>query len=244
MIFVLKSRGEVICIVRQVAKITTTELCARGIIPAMDLELRAQQLSYIRTVLEKTGETEYSLAKRAGLDHTTLLGFSTQTAPGRKLRRRTIDLIQKATGIPFDNSDEALPTVDVSPTDPVSISVDNETPALRQAIVSLCDGRRNAHPWLLRGEDLADFGYLSGDIVVVDLDEAPRNGDVVCAQVHDFQFLRARTVFRFYDGGYLLSGSTAPNLRLPLPITDRQVTIMGVVVAMLRPRQAAARLAA
>lgn len=207
-------------------------------------DLPARQLAYVRTVLERTGETEYSLAKRAGLDHTTLLGFSRQEEPKRTLRRRTIEQLQAATGIPFGDGDEPKISMDVGPTDPVSISVDNEAPALRQAILSLCQGRRNAHPWLLRGDDLADFGYLSGDVVVVDLDEAPRDGDVVCAQVHDFQLLRARTVFRFYDGGYLLSGSVAPGLRLPVPITDRQVTIMGVVVAMLRPRLASTRFAA
>ncbi|MBS1180416.1 MAG: helix-turn-helix protein [Proteobacteria bacterium] len=210
----------------------------------MDRDLPARQLAYVRAVLARTGETEYSLAKKASLDHTTLLGFSTQEEPRRRLRRRTIDLIQKATGIPFEGGAEPEISVDVGPTDPVSISVDNEAPALKHAILSLCQNRKNAHPWLLRGGELADFGYFAGDIVVVDLDEAPRDGDVVCAQVHDFQMLRARTVFRFYDGGYLLTGSVAPELRLPIPITDRQVAIMGVVVAMLRPRQASARLAA
>lgn len=185
--------------------------------------------------MRRLGITDYALAKLCGLSHTTLLGIADE--PSKKHpTRRTVDRIAEKTGIPYGVSGDAAP-IDLDPGEPAQVVVEREPVAIRSAVLSLVGARKNAHPWLLRADDIAAFGYRAGDILVVDLDEAPRDGDVVCAQVRDFDRMRARTVFRVYDGGYLLSGSAAPVARLPLPVIAPTVTVMGVSVGMVRVRR-------
>lgn len=193
------------------------------------------RIEYVRGVMRRLSLSDYALAKLCDLSHTTLLGIDEEPSKKRPTRR-TVDRIAEKTGIPY-GVPGAAPQADLAPDEPAIIVVEHEPATIRTAVMSLVGARKNAHPWLLRADDIAAFGYRAGDILVVDLDEAPRDGDVVCAQVRDFDRMRARTVFRVYDGGYLLSGSSAPVTRLPLPVVAPSVTVMGVSVGMVRVRR-------
>lgn len=106
--------------------------------------------------------------------------------------------------------------------------------AITRAVRALSAGRNAADPWVLKTRALESEGYLPGDVVIVDLNEAPKVGDVVCAQVFGPEG-RAETVFRLWQPPYLIG--TGREARQPLRVGEDAVMLKGVVVASFRPRQ-------
>lgn len=80
------------------------------------------------------------------------------------------------------------------------------------------------------------LGILSGDILVVDLDGKPEQGDTVLATVADLETGQAETVIRQYQPPFIIAldpGIARPVLRLDL---TGAVAIMGVITAIVRDR--------
>jgi SOS-response transcriptional repressor LexA len=89
-------------------------------------------------------------------------------------------------------------------------------------------------PWTLRSRALEVAGYLPGDVLIVDLNARPDDGDVVCAQVYERD--NAETLFRIYEAPYLQAATYQRGLFKPLLVDGRRVVLRGVVVASIRPR--------
>jgi hypothetical protein len=62
-------------------------------------------------------------------------------------------------------------------------------------------------------------------------------GDVVVAKLTDLKAGRTETIFRVIEPPYLVSVANDPATRLPLPIDNNRVIVMGVVTESLRARQ-------
>jgi transcriptional regulator with XRE-family HTH domain len=89
--------------------------------------------------------------------------------------------------------------------------------------------------WEIRGRALDLAGLLPGDVVAVDLRQSEfKAGDVVCAQIYDWQKGSATTVFRVYEPPYLIALSTDPQHRKPVLVDGEQVLLKGRVVASFR----------
>jgi len=115
---------------------------------------------------------------------------------------------------------------------------------LTSAVRAMIAGRRAADPWVIKTRALELAGYLPGDIVIVDLGEAPQPGDAVCAQANiDLRRGTAETVMRLFERAgaatVLVGASVDPAFRQPIAVDDR-VAIKGVIVGMLRPPRHAA----
>lgn len=196
---------------------------------------------WLLSALDKTGESASGLAKRAGLATTTLTRFLNEEG-SPMLTLRSIAKVAHAAGIfpigvpaptpvqqPRGLADgEATPYTDV------------DNAALDSAIEAITQGRTAADPWQLLSSSLEGAGYMRGDIVIVDLNEKPVAGDLVCAQVYQWDRGKAETVFRFFEPPYLvaapgLAGSIRA-LRKPLLVDSDQIIIKGVVIASLRAR--------
>ncbi len=94
------------------------------------------------------------------------------------------------------------------------------------------------HVWLLNSRALELAGYLAGDFLTVDFNAAPAAGDVVCAQVYNFERGTAETVFRLYEPPYLTTASLERRKTFtPLLIDGERVSVRGVVVETVRRRK-------
>lgn len=93
--------------------------------------------------------------------------------------------------------------------------------------------------WIIATDALDLEGYLPGDRVVVDMSVRPEPGDVVCAQVYNFQRGTAETVLRIFQPPFLMTRSTSRRAEAkPLYVDNERVVVRGTVVRMIRERAA------
>jgi len=89
-------------------------------------------------------------------------------------------------------------------------------------------------PWVMKSRALEHAGYLPGDILIVDLNAKPQDGDAVCAQIYDRNG-KTETAFRIYEYPFLIAASADPDLRRPVLVDNERASIRGVVMASIRP---------
>jgi hypothetical protein len=95
-------------------------------------------------------------------------------------------------------------------------------------------GRVHVVPWTLRSRALEDELCQPGDIMIVDLNAQPQAGDIVCAQLYDFDRGSAtRTVFRLFHPPFLVGAGREDGARTP-HLIDANVGIKGVVELVIR----------
>lgn len=193
----------------------------------------ARHFAWIDWLLQKTGRTDASLAKDAGL------------ASNYLYRKRAEGTVLGATQIRMLSEHYDLPGPDTYLL-PGAAGLSDEgaryDPATGDAgtgkvIETILDGRINASPWVLKTRALEGAGYLPGDIVVLDQGVSPRTGDAVVAQVYDLRTGSAETVFRVLEAPYLIAASADPALRKPLLIDNERVIVMGTITHSIRLRR-------
>lgn len=198
-------------------------------------ETHATQLAYIRRVLALTGWNQTMLAKRAGLDPSTLSRFLSNSRDDHLLRGTTITRIGEVTGIRSD-ADGRRPQESHLSEEATSISVSDDL-----IVDAMLDAHRhrfgNVETWRLHGRALEQAGFFAGDVLFVSPSEHPLAGDIVRAQYFDFEQQRAQTVFRVFHPPFLVAATSDPALLKPLPADDDKVAIGGVVVGSYRMRR-------
>lgn len=202
--------------------------------------LREAQQRYLETVRSRTGFSFSEIGRRAKLSPTTVTRFMNGEGEGT-LATLTISQIADAVGVPATGAalGTSLEGVSDNEAEPYVASAPNARAPLEQAIEALRGGRNAADPWVLRTRALEDAGYLPGDVVIVDLSATAVAGDAVCAQVYDWEKMRAETVFRIFEEPYLVGASRDPAFRKPMLVDGKSVVIKGVVTDLVRPRRAA-----
>lgn len=95
----------------------------------------------------------------------------------------------------------------------------------------------NQGVWLIGSRSLELAGIIPGDMVLVDMGETPRSGDVVCAQVYNLDRGTAETKFRHYEPPFLMTRTMDPAAsERPLFVDNERVWVAGVVIRTLRVR--------
>lgn len=200
--------------------------------------------AYVERVMQRTGWDQTEVARRAGLDPSTLSLFLKEVDEGRNLSAQSLRKIEQASGILFG----PVPVMPRGQAKPGNGFAEAEaTPyvgagngnGLNPAIQALLMGKNTADPWVLRSRALETMGYRIGDVLIVDLAIAPKPGDVVCAQIYDWNKGHAETLFRLYQPPCLVAATSDEKLLRPFIVDDQAVTIKGVVVASFRERLAA-----
>lgn len=202
---------------------------------AVHSEEYARHFAWVDWLISRTGKTDASLAKDAGLNVNYLYR---KRADGTVLGATQIRMLSEHYGLPGpDNyllpgasgfSDEGLP---------YDASAPGNDPVLRHMIEFAIKGRPNAAPWVLKTRALESAGYLAGDIVISDKATAPNAGDAVMAQVYDVRSGTAEAVFRILEAPYLVAASSDPALRKPLLVDNERVIVMGVITQSFRSRR-------
>lgn len=212
-------------------------LVAQGIRVTVE-NSRSKHLAWVKAIMSYRGWTQTELARAAKLDPSTLSRFFREANPGAMLQSHTIDKISAVGGIPpFQTEPPARPRgLGESEAEPYRPGVEDD--AATRAVAAAKAGRNGLDPWILRSRALENAGYIPGDVLMVDLNAEPHDGDAVCVQVYD-AVGRAETVMRIYEEPYLVAASSDPRLLRPLHLGKDQVLVRGVVVASIRPRRAA-----
>jgi transcriptional regulator with XRE-family HTH domain len=195
---------------------------------------REEQIAFVRRALALTGWSQTVLAKRAGLDPSTLSHFLSSERGEHSLRPATIASIAEVTGL----------LVDPEPAEALDVFLEEAVPAdlqtdsfVRVMVTKLQEKHLSIDAWTLRTRALELAGYLPGDVLFVSLKETPLAGDVVCGQIYDWSAKRAVTVFRLFHPPFLVASSADPTLVKPIALEGDAVSVKGVVIGTYRPRK-------
>ncbi len=191
----------------------------------------ADQRRWLRNLLEKHNLNATDLARRAGLNPSTLTRFLQGERDGHMLSQRTVKKIEEVTSRSAPPSRSSFEE-DAHLYDPAAVSGS----FLYAAIEAMKSGRNGLDAWVIGTDDLEGIRLYRGDVLLVDQNVEAKAGDLVCAQIVDWKSNTARTAFRLYQPPYLLAGSLSPRLRQPEVPDGRNITIRGVVMARLSPR--------
>ena len=168
----------------------------------------------------------YSGQQELRMAEAQMLAKILRTTPGEILRRAGTIMEAEAGSVDEGTGGfrEPIPAYEVKP-------VETDMPSLEPA-------RNSQTVWRIGTNALALLGYREGDFILVDLNEEPRAGDIVVAQLYDWKSGTAHTVIRAFQPPYLLRpGLDAADLR-PEVVDNDRVGIKGVVVASWRKREA------
>lgn len=202
---------------------------------AVHSEEYARHFAWVDWLLGRTGKTDASLAKDAGLNVNYLYR---KRADGTVLGATQIRMLAEHYGLPGPDN-YLLPGA--SGFSDEGAAYDAATPGndsvVKHMIEFALKGRPNAAPWVLKTRALESAGYLAGDIIISDQAIAPNAGDAVVAQVYDVRSGTAETVFRLFEAPYLIAASSDPALRKPLLVDNERVIVLGVITQSFRSRR-------
>lgn len=200
--------------------------------------IRRKQLAWLQAIYDETGWNQSGLARRAGISHAALSKFRNDKSNAAKLDTDTVAKIAAVSPVPHYENSSALPP-GFTEREATPLDIESQTDPILQRLVSLAKGGQNGlDPWVLNNRAIENLGYTPGDILMVDLNAVPEDGDVVCAQVFD-RMGNPETAFRVFYRPYLMGASDLRQYLRPIPVDDR-VHIRGVVVAGIKPRLALA----
>lgn len=200
---------------------------------------RKQQCDWLQSLKGKTGLSMTEISRRAGLHPGTLNRFLNDDERGSTLHAQTITAVANAVGIAPPGGapagTEAPPVLrGLRESDAEPYNSESQ-PAIDRAIEALIADNPARAPWLLKSRALEVEGYKPGDILIVDLNATAKAGDIVCAQIYDWQNHAAtQTVFRVYEAPFLISAGYDRLDRKPRLVDGETVVIKGVVTDMVR----------
>jgi DNA-binding Xre family transcriptional regulator len=201
-------------------------------------QLRRRQRDWLRRIVADHAIKPTPLAKAAGVAATTLTRKLNDDDDTSILSDLTVARICAFLNIPAPNfHDDAPRGAPAGLREPDALPYEPGPDALTAELVALAMRQPGRLPWTLRSRALEYVGYWPSDVLVVDLNAEPRAGDVVCAQLYDWQRPGAtQTVFRLYEPPYLLAAGPDEAARKPRLLDNGNVAVKGVVVASFRER--------
>lgn len=124
---------------------------------------------------------------------------------------------------------EAAPGLAGGFAEPEIAKFEGEPPA------ALTPATANQSVWRIGNRALELAGVLPGDLVLLDQAAPPRPGDIVIAQIYDFEAGAAETKIRVYDGRSLVTRSMDPSAQdRAMPVDGERAVIAGRIVALHR----------
>lgn len=101
---------------------------------------------------------------------------------------------------------------------------------------SLGGGRPGIDVWTVRSDALLLRGFLPGDHILVDTHQSERckSGDIVMAQLYNWQTGTAETILRIYEPPVLVMASAGPAAPMTRVVDGQNVVIKGKVIASWR----------
>jgi hypothetical protein len=181
-------------------------------------------------VLHLTELSPTALAANARVAPSTLTRFLHDAKHFTKLSAGTIAAIERATGIRY-GTDPRLRMPRPEEATPYAYNGDDLASIV---IRHLIDRGIILTAYILRSRALEAFGYLPGDLMLVDAGNQPDPGDIVCVKLYDWTQARTEIAFRRWDPPYLVAATSDPELSTPIVPDKDRTTIQGVLIGSLR----------
>lgn len=200
--------------------------------------VRRKQLNWVQAIMAMRHWNASQLAEMADIDQSTLSKFLNDKTGTAQLSSRTVEKVAIAGGLPPYQS-VAAPVPRGFAEAEATPYVTTATDTVAEAVARFTQGHNGVDAWTMQSRALELAGFMAGDVLVVDMNATPRDGDVICVQIYDRNG-KAETAFRIYEKPYIVAASADPGLRRPMLLDGDRVVARGVVVASLRSRSAAA----
>jgi hypothetical protein len=198
---------------------------------------------WLLEVIAQTGLKATPLAKAAGLAPSTLLRALDPKHPG-SLETRSIEKIVNTFHVSppemFSSRtrDDKLISVVGMTGHATSRRREKEVLEMGKDAVPELGATKDQFVYTLNTDAISTFGYLPGDIILVDTKVKGRTGDAVLGQMASPYGGVSELVLRLYDPPYLISGARAVSLyHKPLLIDNERVLVLGVVIKTMRLRK-------
>jgi hypothetical protein len=193
-----------------------------------------RQREWVGKLLAHLRTNANQLALQAKISPSTLSKFLAGSRADHLLNSHTIAKLGRAAGYAFPDAPELGAPRSLAESDALPYRPDDsvQDDAFVASLSVLCRGHNGRDPWIMSSSALAEIGILPGDIMVVDLNETAREGDIVCVQ--SYSGGSVATVFRVYRHPFLIGAG--PGARLPLLSDGRSAQIRGVVIGTYRRR--------
>lgn len=200
---------------------------------------RDMQLAFLKEATERSGLTLTEIARAIGRNPSTLTKVVADKRNEQVTTLETLMAVSALTGVALPGA----PAAGAPPLagGPLQLREPDAAPwagpeghPLAAAVRALVH-TPNRFPYELKSDVLAHEGWRKGDVLIVDMADAPREGDIVCAQFYarnDGE--RTETVMRLMHGRFLVAAGGHDPTREPRMRDDASVRIMGRVVAGLR----------
>lgn len=147
-----------------------------------------------------------------------------------------LDEVLAAAGM-FENKSKARRAVGFSEGDAAPFDITSSKHRKDAAIAKDlgCD-KSGVDVWQVKGRAMALAGYIEGDRMLVDVNAADqcKAGDVVIAQVYDWETGSANTVLRRFSPPVLTSASTNPDDQKVHVVDGSNVALRGKIIASWR----------
>lgn len=197
---------------------------------------RAALRAWVKEGIAAKGVSPTKAAKEAGISVSALTKFLNNTDYKYTLNTRNIAKLERY----FGRAAPRTATAAHTRPDLEALLLDQEMVSISQslALEALIGRRLNVEKWRIEGTPLQAVGVMPGDIVLVDLDEPPLAGDIVCAEIHERG--NVRTVFRLYQKPYLVPATFDAAIQMPIVVDDRNVIVRGVVTDRIAKRRSIA----
>lgn len=201
------------------------------------MNLQRDTKDWVKAVARHLNLSPSQLATSAGVAASTLTRYLNDVSGQIGISQRTLDAVSQYSGVPLHQ----LPgerSVGLAEPDTVPYDAANTQAAdpVRKSVAAWVEGVNGRNAWLMKGWALDLSGILPGDIIIIDQNQRAKSGDIVCAQLADWQTGRAETVMRLYDAPYIMTHSAKLGAGRPQQVDDDAVAIRGVAVAIIRAR--------
>ena len=193
------------------------------------------QRAWLEAAVAASGLSATALARKAGVAQTTVTRLLYNREPVHALNAHSLSAIERASGVPFGIKAPSRPR-GFNEGEAEPYRAENFPADLQMAVAGLLSRGNGVDPWVLRSRALETANFIPNDILVVDLNATALAGDVVCAQIYDWQRGKAETVFRLYEPPFLIAQTNELALRKPMLVDDEKIVIKGVVQMTIRPR--------
>lgn len=197
-------------------------------------EVHYEHQRWLLDVLAQTGKRPSQLAIEAGLSDTAVTRILNQPSYRGTLSPTTIRSICELTGLAGPGGFPPARKVNHGPSEDAIeylVPAPSQSDPVRSAIAT----RPNATAWTMASELLMLQGVRPGDLLIMDADVMPRDGDVVLAEFWGGQ--KPTMLVRLYQQPNLVAASYDASAAKPLLIDGVTVRVAGVMTDLIRRRR-------
>lgn len=207
---------------------------------------RAAFRRWVESNAERMRLTPTGLAKELGMTVSRLTKFMYDPAYKPTLKPDAVRRLEEhfEEPVPAETGFPSTLRRGLSEAEAVPYTFDGRDSASHLAVLSVVADSNARAPFQIRSRALELRGLAPGDIAIVDLNAAPSDGDVVCAQIYDVRRGTAQTVFRLWHraGGLavLTAATMDRSVEKPVVVDDDTVSVRGIVIHTVSSRRIAA----